>query len=102
MLLSIVISLLLLCSLSEAAAPRLRRDPIHMPMTRRRHVRRGDSLDLDYYTKAATSLRARYRYDRSVSPRDTEDIALINLVGLMSGVARPHFIISNTNKIVYG
>ena len=98
MLLSIVISSLLLCSLSVAVAPPLRRDPIHMPMTRRRHVRRGKLVDLDHYARVATRLRARYKQDLSVSRRAEADFSLTNQVRLISGVARPRFFISNTNN----
>jgi hypothetical protein len=99
-------SFLLCFSVFVAAAPPLRRDPrdpIHIPVVRRRHERlgRGDPVDLSLYAKVATNLQTKYHGDRpSVSRRATAaDISLTNEVRLRSGVTRPRFITPHPNNI---
>ncbi|KAI0250118.1 aspartic peptidase domain-containing protein [Lactifluus subvellereus] len=78
MLLSIVVSFLL-PSLSVAAGSPPgppRRDPLHIPVLRRRHVPRDGDAILDHYANLAAGLRGKYNYDRRVSRRD--DISITN------------------------
>jgi hypothetical protein len=89
----LVVVSLLFSSLSLAAAPPPRRDPIHIPVLRRRHVRRGSPVDVNHYAGVAAGLRNKYNFGRSVSRRaQTAGIAITNQVRRMSGVARPRFI----------
>jgi Eukaryotic aspartyl protease len=80
MLLSIVVFLVLFSSFSAAAAPPLRRDPIHIPV-----------------------LRRKYKYRSSMSRRgQTQDSGITDHVRHMSGMVRPRFIThkdNNRNKI---
>jgi hypothetical protein len=77
MLRSILVSLLLFSSLSAAAAPPPRRDPIHIPMSRRRNARRGDSpVDLDHYVNAANALRQKYNIGSPMSRRAAQTAAI--------------------------
>jgi hypothetical protein len=80
MLPSIILSLFLFSALSGAAAPPSPRDPIHIPVLRRRHVRRDGSVP-DHYTQAAARLRKKYGYNLPVSRRaQTVDMALTDQV----------------------
>jgi cathepsin D len=77
MLRSILVSLLLFSSLSAAAAPPPRRDPIHIPMLRRRNARRGTSdADLGHYANAANALRTKYNMVPQVSRRAAQTVAI--------------------------
>ncbi|KAI0250116.1 aspartic peptidase domain-containing protein [Lactifluus subvellereus] len=80
MLLSIVVSFLLFPSQSVAAGsppgPPPRRDPLHIPVLRRRHVPRDRDAILDHYANLAAGLRGKYNYDSPVSRRD--DISITN------------------------
>jgi hypothetical protein len=100
MLLSIVASLLLFSSLSLAAAPPLlKRDPIHIPLIRRRHghERRDGLVDLHKYAGILTNLRVKYGYGHNSSVSRRADIPLTNQVRRMSGMAQHRFI-TYTNK----
>jgi cathepsin D len=100
MLLSIIIPLLLFPSLLVAAAsPPPRRDPVHIPVLRRRHVRSGGEADLGHYANLAASLRRKYKYGPPVSRRaQTADINMTNQVSCISDIARPHFLTRTNNK----
>ncbi|KAI0250106.1 aspartic peptidase domain-containing protein [Lactifluus subvellereus] len=81
MLPSIVVSLLLFPSLSVAAAPPPpRRDPLHIPVLRRRHVPRDGDAVLDHYANMAAALRGKYNYGPSPMSRraQTTDISVTN------------------------
>ncbi|KAI0250122.1 aspartic peptidase domain-containing protein [Lactifluus subvellereus] len=84
MLLSIVVSLLFFPSLSVAAAsPPPRREPLHIPVLRRRHEPRDGDAVLDHYANLAANLRGKYNYGPPVSRRaraktSTVDITITN------------------------
>ncbi|KAI0293237.1 aspartic peptidase domain-containing protein [Russula brevipes] len=79
MLPSILFTLLLFVSLSVGAAPPPRRDPFHIPVFRRRNVRRGDA-DLSHYIHASERLRGKYGFTkRDLSGRAQKaDIGITN------------------------
>jgi hypothetical protein len=90
MLPSIVVSLLLLPSLSVAAAPPPpRRDPLHIPVLRRRHLPKNGDAVLDRYANLASNLRGKYKYHPSVSRRapTTTGISITNQVSCISSMA---------------
>ena len=102
MLLSIFVSLLLFPLFSVAAAsPPLRRDPLHIPVLRRRHVRSGGEVDLRHYANLATSLRSKYNCGPPVFRRaQTADISITNQASyIWSGSARPHFLTRTTKDL---
>jgi hypothetical protein len=89
MLLSTLLSLIS-SFLSVAAAQLQGRDPIHIPVLRRRHVRHRDQADLHHYAKLAAGLRDKYNYGPSVSRRaQTTDFILTDQVRRVTDVARP-------------
>jgi hypothetical protein len=101
MLLSTVIFLLLFSSFSVAATPRLRRDPIHIPLLRRNYIRRGNKGDVSRYARVAAGLRRKYKYGSSLSRRgQSQDFDLTDDVRHMSGIPRPRFITHKDNNRV--
>jgi hypothetical protein len=81
MLLSTVVFSLLFSSFSVAAAPPLRRGPIHIPVLRRNY---GDKGDVSRYARVAANLRRKYKFRSSLSRRgqsqERQDLDLTDLV----------------------
>ncbi|KAI9437532.1 acid protease [Lactarius indigo] len=79
MLPSILFALSFFAPLSLAVVPP-RRDPLHIPVIRRNHARRGEEADTAHYSAVLAGLRHKYNYDSpGVSRRaQTTDIGITN------------------------
>ncbi|KAI0301043.1 aspartic peptidase domain-containing protein [Multifurca ochricompacta] len=77
MLPSIIISLALFTSLSIAAAPP-RREPLHIPVLRRRHVARGQEADLVHYASVSAGLKDKYNFSPLSRRAQTTDVGITN------------------------
>ncbi|KAH8995236.1 acid protease [Lactarius hatsudake] len=79
MLPSIFFALSFFAPLSLAVVPP-RRDPLHIPVTRRNHARRGEEADTAHYSAVLAGLRHKYNYDSPGASRraQTTDIGITN------------------------
>ncbi|KAH9017309.1 acid protease [Lactarius pseudohatsudake] len=79
MLPSILFALSFFGPLSLAVVPP-RRDPLHIPVTRRNHARRGEEADTAHYSAVLAGLRHKYNYDSPGASRraQTTDIGITN------------------------
>lgn len=79
MLPSILFALSVFVPLSLAAVP-ARRDPLHIPVIRRRHARRGEEADVIHYSAVSAGLRHKYNFDSLGTSRraQTTDIGITN------------------------
>ncbi|KAH9053219.1 acid protease [Lactarius vividus] len=79
MLPSILFALSFFGPLSLAVVPP-RRDPLHIPVTRRNHARRGEEADTAHYSAVLAGLRHKYKYDSPGPSRraQTTDLGITN------------------------
>ena len=87
MLPSSIITLALTFSLSLAAAPPRPRDPLHIPVVRRRSPRRDPQANLDHFAAVSKALKNKYNQSGPSTPSrrgSTTDISIINQVRFLS------------------
>ncbi len=82
MLPSILIVLSLFAPLSLAVVQPVRRDPLHIPISRRNHPRRDGEADVDHYATVAAKMRHKYKFGslRESRRSQTSDIGITNEV----------------------